>query len=178
MKMRFLIALAIFCFTLSSRGATTDHLTIEELQQIRLPEVVLKSVTHQTPAAKNSKPHVEVTGVIGEHIQFELLLPDEWNDRFAMRGGGGFVGTVQNMARFSVNIGYATVGTDTGHQSQPGPPLATWAYNDIEAKVNFGYLAVHRPAEVAKPLIRAYYRKDPTRSYFLGCSRGGGQAMM
>jgi len=48
----------------------------------------------------------------------------------------------------------------------------------MEAKVNFGYLAVHRTAEVAKALIRAYYRKDATRSYFLGCSRGGGQAMM
>jgi len=27
-------------------------------------------------------------------------------------------------------------------------------------------------------LIRAYYRQDPAYSYFVGCSRGGGQAMM
>jgi feruloyl esterase len=162
----------------SSWAEATNHLTVEELRQLRLPDVVLQSVEHKTPAAKNSKPHIELTGVIGEHIHFELLLPDEWNERFAMGGGGGFVGTIQNMARYSVNLGYATVGTDTGHQSQPGPPLATWAYNDIEAKVNFGYLAVHRTAEVAKALVRAYYRKEPTYSYFLGCSRGGGQAMM
>src|ERR1051325_21159 len=159
--------------------AESSHISVEELQQLRLPEVVFKSVTHQTPAAKGSKPHVEVTGVIGEHIQFELLLPDEWNERFAMGGGGGFVGTIQNMARLSVNQGYATVGTDTGHESPPGgAPSAAWAYNDTEAKVNFGYLPVHRTAEVAKALIRAYYRKEPSHSYFLGCSRGGGQALM
>src|SRR5439155_158467 len=94
-----------------------------------------------------------------------------------MGGGGGFVGSVQNAARDSVNRGYATVGTDTGHQSEPGY-LATWALDNLEAKVNFGDLAVHRTAEVAKALIRSYYRKDPTKSYFVGCSRGGGQAMM
>src|SRR5262249_11080767 len=70
-----------------------------------------------------------------------------------------------------------TAGTDTGHQSLQGH-MAGWALDNLEAKVNFGYLAIHRTAEVSKALIRAYYRKDPTRSYFLGCSRGGGQAMM
>src|SRR2546421_446552 len=94
-----------------------------------------------------------------------------------MGGGGGFVGSVQNAARDSVNRGYATVGTDTGHHSEPGY-LAEWALDDLEAKVNFGYLAVHRTAEVAKALIRSYYHTDPAASYFLGCSRGGGQAMM
>src|ERR1051326_1498390 len=116
---RTLLSVFSLLWAIALTRAETSHLTIEELQQVRLPEVVLQSVTHQTPAGKGSKPHVEVTGVIGEHIRFELLLPDEWNERFAMGGGGGFVGTVQNMARFSVNLGYATVGTDTGHQSQP-----------------------------------------------------------
>jgi hypothetical protein len=37
---------------------------------------------------------------------------------------------------------------------------------------------VHRTAEVAKAIIRAYYGSDPAYSYFTGCSRGGGQAMM
>jgi len=124
-----------------------------------------------------AKEHVRVNGMIGGTIRFELLLPDTWNGRFVMGGGGGFVGTVQNAARDSVNRGYATVGTDTGHESQPGH-LAGWALNNIEAQLNFGYLAVHRTAEVAKALIRAYYRAEIANSYFVGCSRGGGQAMM
>jgi feruloyl esterase len=125
----------------------------------------------------NTAAYFELKGVIGGHIHFELLLPDAWNGRFVMGGGGGFVGTVQNAARDSVHKGCATVGTDTGHQSQPGY-MAGWALDNLEAKVNFGYLAVHRTAEVAKALIRACYRTDPAWSYFLGCSRGGGQAMM
>ena len=37
---------------------------------------------------------------------------------------------------------------------------------------------MHRTAEVAKALIRSYYGADASYSYFTGCSRGGGQAMM
>jgi feruloyl esterase len=120
--------------------------------------------------------HLRVLGVIGGHVRFELLLPDAWNGRFVMGGGGGFVGTIQNAARDSVNRGYATVGTDTGHTSIG--VTATWAHDDPEAKLNFGFLAVHRTAQVAQAITRTYYNADPSYSYFVGCSRGGGQAMM
>src|SRR5947208_9597120 len=180
MKRNFLLGLMVLCGAASAWADATNRIGVEELRQVRLPDVVLESVKPVTPDAQN-KPnaaaHLEVKGVIGGHIRFELLLPDAWNGRFAMGGGGGFVGTVQNGARFSVNLGYATVGTDTGHQSEPGY-LAGWALDNMEAKVNFGYLAVHRTAEVAKALIGAYYRAEPSYSYFVGCSRGGGQAMM
>ncbi len=56
--------------------------------------------------------------------------------------------------------------------------MGAWALDNVEAQLNFGYLAVHRTAEVAKALIRAYYGADAAHSYFVGCSRGGGQAMM
>jgi len=178
MRHRLLIVLGIFA--LPTLALTADHISIDELRKVRLPEIVLESVAPINADGQkkgNARAHVQVKGAIGEHIHFELLLPDDWNGRFTMGGGGGFVGTVQNSARDSVNKGYATVGTDTGHQYQPGH-MAVWALDNIEAKVNFGYLAVHRTAEAAKGLIRAYYRDDPKFSYFLGCSRGGGQAMM
>src|SRR5438105_3053463 len=180
MKRALLISLMIICAVASGGAETTNHIGVEELRKLRLPDVLLESVTPVIPEAQkrpNAAPHLEVKGVIGEHIRFELLLPDTWNGRFVMGGGGGFVGTIQNSARDSVNKGYATVGTDTGHQSQTGY-LAGWALDNLEAKVNFGYLAVHRTAEVAKALIRSYYRGEATYCYFVGCSRGGGQAMM
>src|SRR5256886_9665148 len=177
MKPAWLAIALLLTFTgFSSRAEASRHLSIEELRQLRLPDVALDSVTTVAPGARK-KSGVQVKGVIGEHIRFELLLPDDWNGRFVMGGGGGFVGTVQNAARGSVNQGYATVGTDTGHQYEPGY-IARWALDDLEAKVNFGYLAVHRTAEVAKALIRSYYQTEATHSYFVGCSRGGGQAMM
>lgn len=172
--------LILLCSALLCFGQALNHIGLAELQQIRLPDVSLESVT---PVAadlqKNPRAaaYVQVTGIIGGNIRFELLLPDEWNGRFVMGGGGGFVGTVQNGARDSVNRGYATVGTDTGHEWQPGY-MAGWALDNVEAQLDFGYLAVHRTAEVAKALIRAYYRQAAVHSYFVGCSRGGGQAMM
>jgi pimeloyl-ACP methyl ester carboxylesterase len=180
MKPTFLIALTVLCAVASGGAETTNRLSVEELRQVRLPDVLLESVAPVNRGAQkkpNAPAYVEVKGVIGGHIRFELLLPDSWNGGFVMGGGGGFVGTVQNGARDSVNRGYATVGTDTGHQS-PAGHMAVWALDNLEAKVNFGYLAVHRTAEVAKALIRSYYRADASHCYFVGCSRGGGQAMM
>jgi feruloyl esterase len=180
MKRNLMLGFLVLCGVASSWSQTTNHISVEALRQLRLPDVTLDSVKPVIPDTQrraNAAAYVEVKGTIGGHIRFELLLPDAWNGRFVMGGGGGFVGTIQNAARDSVNKGYATVGTDTGHQSEPGY-LAGWALDDLEAKVNFGHLAVHRTAEVAKALIRACYGKDAAYSYFVGCSRGGGQAMM
>ena len=59
------------------------------------------SSSQRLPASGEVPAHCQVKGVIETEIQFELLLPepDEWNGRFLMGGGGGFVGTVQNQAR-------------------------------------------------------------------------------
>ena len=180
MKPQPLLTLTLAGWCIAAAGQSTNHLTVEDLQRVRLPDVALDSVRRVSKDSGNaSKPagYLEVKGVIGGNIHFELLLPENWNRRFVMGGGGGFVGTVQNAARDSVNSGCATVGTDTGHQNQTGY-LADWALDNLEAQVDFGYLAVHRTAEVAKALIRAYYGSEAAHSYFVGCSRGGGQAMM
>jgi feruloyl esterase len=116
--------------------------------------------------------------VIGTETNFELLLPDTWNGKFAMGGGGGFVGSVMNTSLMfgPLEAGYASVGTDTGHQ---GHPLdASWALNNLERLVSFGHQAVHRTAVTAKALTEAYYQSEISRSYFTGCSRGGGQGLM
>src|SRR2546423_10697434 len=160
--------------SVSARGEATNQISVDELRKVRLPDVTLDSVPQikgDPQKKQNAAPYVQVKGVIGEHIRFELLLPDSWNGRFVMGGGGGFVGSIQNAARDSVNRGYATVGTDTGHTSVG--VVATWAHDDPEAKVNFGFLAVHRTAQVAQAITRAYYAGDISYSYFVGCSLGG-----
>ena len=145
----------------------------EKLIELKLPDVKITSAVTVTQGPS----HCKVTGVIGKEINFELLLPLSWNGIYVMGGGGGFVGTVQNMAAGKVKEGYATSGTDTGHKTD-GLGSASWALNDMERQVNFGHLAVHRTAEVSKAIIGNYYGKWPEYSYFMGCSRGGGQAMM
>ena len=65
---------------------------------------------------------------------------------------GGFVGTLDNQAIASVNAGFATVGTDTGHTGNVVD--ASWALNNVERRVNFGHVAVHRTAVVSKAIVR------------------------
>jgi len=148
------------------------------LSTLKLPDAKVTEAAAVPAGATGTVrvPHCRVAGVIGKEIRFSLLMPDEWNHKFLMGGGGGFVGTVQNQAQSVVNAGYATVGTDTGHQGSI--TKADWALNNPERQENFGHLAVHRTAEVAKSIIRSYYGSTETRSYFSGCSNGGRQALM
>lgn len=159
----------------------------EKLKDLKLPDVTILSVEAKAsdtirnpepwiPMVVITKPYCRLLGRISAEINFELFLPQHWNGRFLMSGGGGFVGNIQNGYRDRVNDGYATAGTDTGHQ---GDGLtAEWAYNNMERQLNFGRLAVHRTAVVSKSIMNAFYCKEPSYSYFLGCSRGGGQAMV
>jgi feruloyl esterase len=144
----------------------------EEIIELRFPEV---EITEATIISEKTS-YCKVLGTIGKEINFELLLPGDWNGRFFMGGGGGFVGSIANGARWSVHDGYATSGTNTGHK---GNGLkADWALDNMERQINFGHLAIHRTALVSKAIIERYYCHDPEFSYFMGCSRGGGQAMM
>src|SRR5689334_19127279 len=130
------IALLVICTAgWSAFGQSTNHLSVQELGQVRLPDVVLEKVTSVEADPRKKPPavaYVQVEGVIGGNIRFELLLPEGWNGRFVMGGGGGFVGSVQNAARDSVNRHYATAGTDTGHEFQTNY-LASWARDNVEA---------------------------------------------
>jgi feruloyl esterase len=158
--------------------AATDHAECSHLTMLKLPDVTIADAAAVPAAATGGirAAHCRVNGVIGGDIRFTLLLPEEWNRKFVMGGGGGFVGQVQNQAAASVNAGYATVGTDTGHQG--GVTDAKWALGHPERQVNFGFLAVHRTAAVAKAIVRSYYGANETRSYFSGCSNGGRQGLM
>ena len=100
-----------------------------------------------------------------------------------MGGGDGFAGSVQNDARTlfthgggPLERGYATVGTDTGHAGQVFE--AGWALDHPERQENFGHRAIHLTAEAAKSIAGYYYDRAPDYSYFVGCSRGGGQGMV
>ena len=142
----------------------------EKLKELQLPDVTILE------AKETAEGHCRVIGRISKEIKFELLLPKNWNNRFLMGGGGGFVGTITNQFRYCVDSGFATVGTDTGHE---GPiQLASWALNNMERELNFGRLAVHRTATVSKAIINVFYCSNPLYSYFLGASRGGGQALV
>src|SRR6266581_1532069 len=99
---------------------TKKCIPCEQLKGLRLPDVTIleaKSLKNDTIEGQViTVPFCRVLGKVSKEINFELLLPNQWNKRFLMSGGGGFVGSIQNNFRYSVNAGYATVGTDAGHK--------------------------------------------------------------
>ena len=159
-------------------GQSSANEACADLASFMLQDVRIKT----TERVDAGTPHCKVAGVIEKEINFELLLPDDWNGRFMMGGGGAYVGSIQNQALAygsgpgALERGYATVGTDTGHVSSMVD--GSWALNNVERQENFGHRAVHLTAVTAKAIIERYYARAPEYSYFVGCSRGGGQAMM
>jgi len=126
--------------------------------------------------ALGQKPYCRVEATVDAETHIVALLPDDWNGRFLMGGGGGYAGSVDNQYASTVHEGYATVGTDAGHTAFA--LLAGWALRNDRRIAAYGHRAVHRTAEVTKALIVAYYGRPPEHSYFIGCSNGGREALM
>ena len=110
-------------------------------------------------------------------IKFEVWLPAAgWNGKYQQLGNGGWAGAIPASAMIEpLRRGYATAGTDDGHEGGGG---AGWAIGHPEKLIDFGYRAVHETNLQAQAIIRAFYGKDPTYSYFVGCSDGGREALM
>jgi Tannase and feruloyl esterase len=149
------------------------------LATFRLPDVRLTENRYvpADPAARGPVHvgHCRATGVIGTEIGFSVWLPDDWNGRFLMSGGGGYVGAIPGPGA-AVDRGFAVTSTDTGHQADG--VTARWAMRNLERQVNYAYLATHRTAESAKFIVAHYYAREPHHAYFVGCSTGGRQALM
>ncbi|RMZ68281.1 feruloyl esterase B precursor [Pyrenophora seminiperda CCB06] len=107
---------------------------------------------------------------------FGLFLPQDWNGRFLAVGNGGFAGGVNwvDMAA-GARYGFATMSTDTGHNSTSGD--GQWAYNEPDKVENWGYLAMHGSVVAGKAITSAYYGKQISYNYYSGCSTGGRQGL-
>ena len=129
--------------------------------------------------SEHMENYCHVEGSIRPRIGFWLLLPDSWNGRLVMRGGGGYAGQQwQKGSRDTLrDEGYAIAYTDTGHDART-EPLATFAYNDREAEIDYAYRAVHLTLKLARNLITDYYGHPAEYRYWHGCSTGGRQGLM
>jgi hypothetical protein len=133
------------------------------------------------PGTDKVPEHCDVRGNILPEIGFAVKLPTDWNGRFYMTGNHGKAGDIDHEAiKIGLKKGYATAGTDMGHDSkkQPKGTFAYFAYHNREQEIDFGYRATHETAVAAKEIIKAYYQKAPAFSYFVGSSTGGRQGLM
>lgn len=121
-------------------------------------------------------------------IKFQVNLPENWNNKAMMFGGGGYNGTIATgvgnvpagpadkpapLAR-----GYATFGSDSGHQANAnGSRDGTFGAND-EALKNFSSDALKKTRDVAIAIIKARYANTVQKTYFAGGSTGGREALI
>jgi len=119
-------------------------------------------------------------------IRFEINLPENWNRKAVQYGGGGFNGVLitgldpLRDARLDTPVpvarGFATWGTDSGHDNTKLPEIQAFALND-EALENFAYAAYKKVRDTAVEIVRLHYGEGPRRVYFYGGSEGGREGL-
>jgi feruloyl esterase len=139
--------------------------------------------TFMGPMTLDVPTRCEVRGISrpssDSEIGFEVWLPlNGWNGKYQQKGNGGFAGVVNRPSLVDpLRRGYAVAATDNGHDAAK-TPQGTFAVGHPEKVIDFGYRAVHDTSEQAKAIATAFYGKPPRRSYFVGCSDGGREALM
>ena len=115
-------------------------------------------------------------------INFRVLLPAAWSGRSMHLGGGGMNGSIPNLLggpdASMLQRGFATYGSDSGHQSGPGFSTGPvdWTTND-EAIKNLGYLQLKKTHDAAMVIIERAYHERPRFNYFVGTSQGGREGL-
>ncbi len=124
-----------------------------------------------------------------QSIKFQLNLPTAWNRKAMMFGGGGYNGIIATGAGnvpagpidkpTPLARGYATFGSDSGHQANPLTTSRDGSFgaND-EMLRNFSADAIKKTHDVAMSLIQARYADKAQRTYFAGGSTGGREALI
>ncbi|MDR3735674.1 MAG: tannase/feruloyl esterase family alpha/beta hydrolase [Acidobacteriaceae bacterium] len=112
-------------------------------------------------------------------IRVEVWLPQTgWNGRIKGTGNGGLAGTIAYPSLASgLRRGYAVANTDMGMAVLPAENAGIFI-DRPERWADWGYRSTHEMTVLTKQLVKAYYGQDAKRSYFVGCSTGGEQALM
>lgn len=145
----------------------------------------------QPPLAVSLPAHCLVEGIINERtgaegkrygIGFAVALPDDWNGRFLLMGGGGLngsvhppIGPVAAGNRPALARGFAVLSHDSGHEG------VVWDSSfraDQRAALDFAEASVRTVALLGKAATAAYYGKAASKSYMTGCSTGGREGML
>jgi poly(3-hydroxybutyrate) depolymerase len=206
--MKILTSISFVMIFAAAAAAQNANLcsSLANIEGTRFPnaKTSVTSATMKAPApAQGNTPalaeHCEVLGKINERtgangqkyaINFHLRLPAAWNGKFFFEGGGGAngnlgnaLGNLQGLQRTNaLSLGYAVVSQDSGHDNRANNDperngTATFGF-DRQARLDFGYNSYDQVAQTAKTLIQIYYGRAPQRSYYVGCSEGGREAMM
>ena len=193
----------LLLLTVAPAAAAMGNCTVAALSALAVPHMTIISAT-DVAATPTSPEYCDVIGSVMTtgggappgSARFEAKLPANWSRGFLFFGTGGLAGVLSPSANpvdvaNSLNQGYATLVTDTGHVGQggfPGDPIgpvtdARWALKapgvpDTPKVTDYYFRAVHAVTESAKHLVEQFYSAKINRAYFDGCSNGGRMAFV
>lgn len=142
------------------------------------------------PRLKGLAPFCRVAATIrtsqSSRVGVEVWLPvNDWNGRLLGTGNGAYPTAVAHIEMIpAYKQRFAVVNTDMGLAPPQGKVLPAGVkrldstplfVGDPSRFVDFGWRSTHLMTVFAKQAIRAFYGRDPEKSYFTGCSTGGMQ---
>jgi pimeloyl-ACP methyl ester carboxylesterase len=169
-----------FAIPASAIGLPTGGATVETAVAVAAsePKNVSGDFCKVTGIIKNATASTAV-------FEFEVNLPNAWNGRALQMGGGGYDGSLVNaLGPYTLQPagedtplkrGYVTLGSNGGHRGGPGFD-GTFGLDD-EALLNYGKQSIKKTHDVAMAIIRKAYGRAPQKSYFIGGSQGGHEAL-
>jgi feruloyl esterase len=122
-------------------------------------------------------PHCQVEGRVAPHVGIGLQLPlAHWNGKLIEVGCAANCGDLMwEGCNDPVRRGYACITSDMGHR---GTLIdSAWAHENLQAKVDWAFRATHVTVLAGKAISAYFYRGVAKKSYFVGCSTGGRQAL-
>jgi feruloyl esterase len=190
---RILAALAVATIPLVGQitiAAAAAGTACANLAAMTIPSVTIKSADsvaagpytppgpQQTTVTLPAYCRIEGTArpTTDSEIKFEVWIPpaDGWNGRFQGVGNSGYQGSISYAAMAAgLRRGYAVASTDTGHAGDD----VKFGQGHPEKIVDWAYRAIHVTTEAAKLIVRNAQGRFADRSYFVGCSTGGHQAL-
>ena len=193
MRTHFLLAAAL---TFLISGLVTGVINAQEnkckgLATASFTNLNITSAIHHS-ATESAPEHCEVLAAIppqtedGYPINLRVVLPSDWSGRTVQFGGGGYNGfipphdgatwqTPEAKKNFPFKR-HATFSGDSGHQSD-SLFSASFALNK-EALMNYAGESIKKTRDAAMAIIKAYFGKMPEKTYFVGFSNGGREALV
>lgn len=117
-----------------------------------------------------------------DDINVQVWLPlDDWNGRFQSTGGGGLVvGLTPEGMTGAISEGYAVASTDGGHTTDITEDWLLKSPGNINWPLlnQYGGEAMYGSGVLGKAVTASYYGRDPSYSYFTGCSNGGREGLV
>src|SRR5262245_47560673 len=186
----FILATTPALFEAATPAATPGNGTAcANLAALTIPSVTIRSATAVaagafTPPGSRVEMQlpafcrVEATArpTSDSEIKFEVWIPpaESWNGKFQGVGNGGYMGSISYPAMATaLRKGYATASTDTGHTGDD----MKFGQGHPEKIVDYAHRAIHVMTETSKLIVRDAQGRFADKSYFVGCSAGGQQAL-